>query len=85
MKYKYKMGNNLWIIGLGERKTDGSYNQGKVVGIELSYYGLGYISKAQFLNDHEHPRYKIAYIDCFTNKAVSSWYSEDQLSKDKPQ
>ena len=82
MKNKYRMGQSVWI--LSSKKTDGRYNKGNIVGIELSYYGLGYLTEKQYLDDFSHPKYKVAYVDCFTNKGCSVWVHEDDLSKEKP-
>lgn len=79
---KFKMNSKVYI--LSSKKTDGRYNKGKVVGVELSYYGLGYLTETQYLNDFENPKYKVAYVDCFTNKACCQWYAEEELQKDKP-
>ena len=80
---KYRMGGIVWI--LSSKKTDGLYNKGKIVGVELNYYGLGYMTERQYLNDFGHPRYKVAYVDCFTNRACSEWLCESDLQKNKPE
>jgi hypothetical protein len=80
---KYKMGSKVYITS--SKKTDGRYNKGKIVGVELSYFGLGYLTETQYFNDFDHPRYKVAYVDCFTNKACCHWYSEEELQKEKPE
>ena len=79
---KFRMNNKVYI--LSSRKIDGRYNRGKIVGVELSYYGLGYLTENQYFNDFEHPRYKVAYVDCFTNKASCQWYSEEEIQKENP-
>ena len=80
---KFKMKQKVWIIS--SRKTDGRYNRGTIVGVELNYYGLGYLTEAQFIRDHGHARYKVAYIDVFTTRACSEWFSECDLIKEKPE
>ena len=79
----HKMGSMVWHVS--GRKSDGRYNRAKIVGIELSYYGLGYLTERQYLNDFAHPRYKIAYVDCVTNKASSEWVMESDIQKNKPE
>lgn len=79
---KFRMGGKVWI--LAGKKSDGRHNQGRIVGMELSYYGLGYICESQFLSDFGSPRYKVAYIDCVTNRACQEWFAEEDLSKNKP-
>lgn len=72
------MGKKVKI--LTSEKTDGRYNYGKIVGIELleDRYYLGYIDEREFLNRFTMERYKVAYIDCVTNRANTEWvYVED--------
>jgi hypothetical protein len=80
---RYKMGNKVYIKS--SKKLDGRFNRGKIVGVELSYHALGFLTEAQYLNDFEHPKYKVAYVDVFTGRAYASWYEEDDLCKDKPE
>ena len=79
---KFRMGSMVW--DLSSRKADGRYNRAKIVGVELNYYGLGYMTERQYLNDFAHPRYKIAYVDCVTGRACNDWVVEVDLQKDKP-
>ena len=78
----FKMGSKVYITST--QKADGRYNKGKIVGVELFYYGLGYLTETQYLNDFEGPKYKVAYVDCVTNKACAQWYLESDLQKEKP-
>lgn len=80
---KFKIKNKVWI--LPSKKIDGRYNNGKIVGIELFYYGLGFLTENQYLNDFESPRYKVAYVDVFTGRACAEWYLENDLQKEKPE
>ena len=77
-----RIGNSVWIIK--SKKIDGRYNRGKVVGIEMSYNGLGYLSETQFIKDHKISRYKVAYVDVVTKKACSEWLYHKDVSKEKP-
>lgn len=82
MSTKFRMGKKLWI--LSSKKTTGEFNRGTVVGIDLSYHGLGFINEAQFVRDHIHARYKVAYVDVFTKRAVTEWLHESDLQAEKP-
>lgn len=66
---------------ISEPKIDGRVNNGKIVGIELSENGLylGYRSKEEFLARFTLERYKVAYIDCFTQRAHASWHYGSEL------
>lgn len=79
---KFKMSGKVWI--LSSKKMDGRFNRGKIVGVELSYYGLGFISQEQFFRDFDHPRYKVAYVDCVTGRACSEWFLESDLQREQP-
>lgn len=78
----FSMKNKVWI--LNSKKIDGRYNKGIIVGIELSYEGLGFMTERQYFNDFEENRYKVAYVDVFTGMACSEWFYYPLLSKVKP-
>jgi hypothetical protein len=77
-----KMNAKVWIVS--QRKIDGRYNRGQVVGLEKTYGYLGFVSQTQFLSDFKLARVKVAYVDVFTGKGSAEWFSLDDLSKDKP-
>lgn len=68
---------------LNSQKTDGRFNFGRVVGIEMTQNGLflGYTSEREFMSRFTIPRYKVAYVDCFTAKACAEWFDEAQLER----
>lgn len=77
----YRMKSKVKIIS--RQKSDGRFNFGVIVGIELiqdAYY-LGYKTEKEFVSKFIVPKYKVAYVDCFTNKAHSEWFAESELSK----
>lgn len=74
--------NKVWI--LNSKKTDGRYNKGVIVGIELDYPYLNYTSESQYFKDFKESRYKVAYVDVFTKRACCEWFRHDVLSKTKP-
>ena len=78
---KFRMRQKVVIIP--SRKTDGRYNQGTVVGIEFVQDGcyLGYNSEKEYLARYTVPRYKVAYVDCVTLQASTTWFCENELSK----
>ena len=78
----FGMNSKVWIIS--SQKIDGRYNKGKIVGIEKEYFGLGFFTERQYLNDFEEYRYKVAYVDVFTGKASAEWIHHSELSKEKP-
>ena len=82
---KFRMNSKIWISHKSERKTDGRYNQGKIVGVEANNDGLYFVGKADFFRGFDSFRYKVAYIDVCTGKGVSKWLNEDYLSKSKPE
>lgn len=66
---------------LSSLKTDGRYNYGKIVGIELlqdGYY-LGYTSEKEYLARFTVPKYKVAYVDCATKNACTEWFLEKDI------
>lgn len=79
---KFGMGSKLWI--LSSKKTDGRYNQGKVVGVELLNHAMYFVGKSDFFGGFTIARYKVAYIDCFTGKGRAEWFNENDLQRDKP-
>jgi hypothetical protein len=81
---KYRMSNKVWIIS--SRKTDGRYNQGIIVGVEAVSDHIFYPDEKSFFNSFKDQfKYKVAYVDCVTGKAVTQWIYEDDLSKTKPE
>lgn len=66
---------------LSGQKTDGRFNAGVIVGIELTEdnHYLGYRSASEFLKRFTNPRYKVAYIDCVTERACTEWFYEREL------
>ena len=77
-----RMNSKVWL--LNSKKTDGRYNQGKIVGIEKSNDCLYFVSKTDFFNNFETDRYKVAYIDCFTGKGCAEWVRHDDVSTTDP-
>lgn len=78
---KFKMKNKVRI--LTSKKIDGRYNEGIIIGMELIENGfyLGYSSKKEYLNRFLSERYKVAYVDCVTERAGTDWFSDIQLEK----
>lgn len=70
-----------------EQKTDGRFNEGRIVGIELLQdgYFLGYKDEKEFMGrfNGRQVRYTVAYIDCFTKKACVREFSESELESCK--
>lgn len=66
---------------LTSQKTDGRYNTGVIIGIEYTegYYYLGYNNLREYVTRHDVPRYKVAYVDCVTQRAQNEWYYQNQL------
>ena len=77
------MNKKVWDIG--NRKTDGRYNCGKIVGIKKIYEGLGYVTERQYLSDFVEYEYLFAYVDCFTGMALAEWLHYSKLSTTKPE
>lgn len=74
------MGQRVKI--LSSRKSDGRYNIGKIIGMEKTTTSeFGYFNEKQFWEDIEKgmPRYKVAYVDCFTKNFYQSWFYENDL------
>ena len=82
---KFRMNSKVWISHKGERKTDGRYNQGKIVGVQAINDGLCFAGKAEFFAGFNSFRYKVAYIDVCTERGVSKWFNEGCISKSKPE
>lgn len=72
---------------LKSKKIDGRYNEGIVVGIEVlqNEYYLGYKSKQEFYKrfDGRSVKYKVAYIDCFNEKAYVEEFFQSDLKLGK--
>lgn len=82
-KGKFKLGSKVYI--LSNRKTDGRYNRGVVVGVILNNYNLYSITEKHFIDSFGDPVYKVAYVDVFTKKCMTENVCEEELSKEKPQ
>lgn len=76
-----KLNNKVWIL---EPKLDGSYNKGVVIGLEKVYDGLYIESESQFIKDHVLQKVKVAYVDVFTKRGQSKWFTIDRISKNNP-
>jgi hypothetical protein len=65
------------------KKVDGRLNKGVIVGIEMTEDRayLGYLTPSEFFSRFTRPRYKVAYIDCVTNRACTDWFQEDELQR----
>lgn len=74
-----RLGSKVTIYA--NQKIDGRYNTGKIIGIELTpdAYYLGHRGEKSYLSQFTVPKYKIAYVDCFTNRGCTEWHSEDDL------
>jgi len=76
------LNKKVWLTN--SKKTDGRYNQGKIVGVEQSNDCLYFVSKADFYSNFEPYRYKVAYIDCFTGKGCAEWVHHNDVSTTNP-
>lgn len=73
-----RMGKKVKIL---RQKTDGRFNFGKIVGVELmedNMY-LGYMNKREYLSRFTVPRYKVAYIDVVTERACTEWFNDNEV------
>ena len=78
---KFRMNGKVKIIS--NKKVDGRYNYGTILGIEKiqdDFY-LGYTSEKEFLSRYTQYKYKVVYIDCVTQRANEEWFHEDDLEK----
>ena len=82
---KFRINSKVWISHKAQRKTDGRYNQGKVVGVEANNNALYFVGSYDFYRGFDSFRYKVAYIDVCTGKGISEWFNEEYLSKSKPE
>jgi len=75
----FRMKQKVKIVS--SQKADGKYNYGKVVGIEYTQdaHYLGYKTEKEFLARYTVPRYKVAFVDCFTERAEDGWFNEAEL------
>jgi len=66
-----------------DQKTDGRFNAGTIIGIAMEEGGawLGYTSEKEFLARFNRPTYKVAYVDCVTERACTEWFDEPDLEK----
>lgn len=76
---KFKLNQVVKIIS--NRKTDGRYNSGRIIGIEKynPEFVFGYFSLKHFYESFTGTKYKVAYQDCFTNRFCQEWFCEDEL------
>lgn len=84
MTAKFRMKQKVKIIS--SQKTDGRFNYGRVVGIEIKQnaFCLGYSNKTEFFKrfDGASIEYTIAYIDCVTNRACVEKFMDKELNND---
>lgn len=77
---------NLWnkVKILNSRKTDWRFNFWKIIWVEMvqSGYYLSHFWEREFMRSFDRKKYKVAYIDCFTNRACVEWVMEEDLTKD---
>ncbi len=68
---------------LSSQKIDGRFNEGRIVGVVFLQNGnfLGYKDKREFFArfDGSKVRYTVAYIDCFTERAIVEEFLEKEL------
>jgi len=78
---KYRIGQRVKI--LEGQKTDGRFNKGKIVGLQFHQNAayLGYRTEAEYLARFTVPEYKVAYVDCVTDRAHTEWFQEKDLEK----
>lgn len=76
------MNKKVWL--LNSKKTDGRYNKGVIVGIDKIYEGLGYMTERQYQQDFVVYKYKVAYVDVYTNKACNEWVHHSYVSTIDP-
>ena len=76
------LNKKVWITK--DRKIDGRYNKGKIVGIDKTYPYLTFKNEADFFKSFEVSRYKVAYIDCFTGRSETEWVMPTELSTQDP-
>lgn len=81
---KFRIKNKVYIKS--SKKIDGRYNRWTILWIEFyeNWSSLWYFSETQFLNRFTKVKYKVMYIDCFTQRACQEWFYEEDLQKDKP-
>jgi len=77
----FKMKQKVKIIS--NQKIDGRFNYGMIIGLELLPYGiyLAHNSEQSWLRSFTQYRYKVAYVDCFTNRGNTEWFYEHELEK----
>jgi hypothetical protein len=76
---KYRLKQKVRIIK--QRKTDGRYNFGTIVGTDLEQNGfyLGYLNFEEFLRRFTIEKYKVVYIDCATKRACTEWFYVNEI------
>lgn len=77
----YKIGKKVWIL---HKKTDGTYNKGKIVGIKSSYPFLGFMTERDFLSDIQVVEYQVAYITG-NGKGYIEWYLTTEITDVNPE
>lgn len=77
----YKLGKKVWIL---HKKTDGTYNKGKIVGIKSVYPFLGFKSEKDFLSDIQVTEYQVAYVNGFNGKGYIDWYLVKEITDVDP-
>jgi len=77
----FKMKAKVKIIS--NQKIDGRFNFGTIIGIALEPNGiyLSQSSEKSWLASFTAAQYKVAYVDCFTNRACTEWFQEKELEK----
>lgn len=72
---------NKKVTILSGKKTDGRMNKGIIIGIDMQENGhfLGYSTPSEFFSRFTRPRYRVAYIDCVTNRACTEWFQAEEV------
>jgi predicted transposase YdaD len=78
----FNINKKVWIIS--SKKTDGQYNQGKIVGVEKSNDSLYFVSKTDFYKGFEPYQYKVAYVDVFTGRGRAEWLHHSDITVTDP-
>lgn len=78
---KFRMNQKVTI--LKGRKMDGRYNHGTIIGVQKveTQIFLSYRDEKEFLKRFNGFQYKVAYIDCVTNRACVEWFNPNDLVK----
>lgn len=78
----FKLREKVWITNTNY--IDGHFDRGIIVGVDMVYDGLGYMTEKQYFNDFQESMYKVAYVNSSTNKAHQEWINYRNLSKTEP-